>query len=161
MMSHCGFLFLLLLVIKKNRNDRNAILTSEGLYSVDFCSGPQIKVSYAVCHIKEHHYGIHHLDGKLPRLEIWRHHCICLRQLGCALVRPHMKRRADTATFRGPVQEAMTLLRVKKTAPADVTVQHSAGKSTRKKVLLFLPNTDKKVANVCSFCHSQHALSIA
>lgn len=56
-----------------------------------------------------------------------------------ALVRSHVKRRADTATFRGPVQEAMTLLRVKKTAPADVTVQHSAGQSTRKKVLFFLP----------------------
>lgn len=72
----------------------------------------------------------------------------------CALVRSHMKRRADKATFRGPIQEAMTLLRVKKTAPADVTVQHSAGKSTRKKVLFFLPNTDKKVAQPACPKHS-------
>lgn len=124
-------------MIKKNRNNRNAILTSEALYSVDFCRGPQIKVSVT-------------LKNKIMAFIIWMRNFLDWKigditvspqdmESRGALVRSQMKRRADTATFQGPVQEAMTLLKVKKTAPADVTVQHSARQSTRKKVLFFLP----------------------
>lgn len=65
---------------------------------------------------------------------------------------PHMGRRAVSATLQAPNQAAMTLLGVRKTPPAVVTVHCSAGKSTLKSVT-FTPKTDRRIATVCSSCH--------
>lgn len=40
--------------------------------------------------------------------EHWKHHQIYLRQLGCTLVTPHMKRRFDAATLLALIQSPMT-----------------------------------------------------
>lgn len=86
-------------------------------------------------------------DWKLPERDRCRQ--IYLRQLGHSLVMPHMKRRADTAILRAPIRAAMILLGVRKTLPVDMTVQHSTGKSTWKKVLTWLLKHRQGGANSC------------